>query len=112
METLKYLIPRAIFLSYLVKIIVVGPSVNDVGVIFALSVVSGLAIYTEKKQSIQDTKEEFNKQLEEIKTVINKQSEVINLQAIEYAKLKNNIEGLKLKNDFRSIEGLTNKKVG
>lgn len=105
MERLINLLPKVIFLSYIVKMIAFTPTSTDVGVIAALAGIAALQIYTEKKQTIQDIKTDCQKQLDEIKEVVNKQINVINLQAIEFTKLRQDMSGLKLKENFKSIEG-------
>lgn len=106
MEKLFGLLPKVIFLSYLIKMIAVTPSLADVGIIAALSCIAALQIYIEKKSTIQQVAENCNKQIAELQVVINRQSEVINLQAVEFSKLKNDMAGIKIKNDFTGIGGL------
>lgn len=105
MESIVKLIPKAIFLSYIAKMIILSPTQNDVGIILALSGVAALHMYIEKSKSIKDVSDACMKELAIIKEVVNKQSECINLQAVEYSKVKNEVAGLKMKSDFRSIDG-------
>lgn len=112
METLINMLPKVVFLSYIVKMIVYSPSSSDVGVILALSAVAAIQSYVDKQKTIQDVQANCNKQIEEIKVVVNKQIETIAIQAVEFGKLRNDMSGIKLKNDFKSIEGFGGKKLG
>lgn len=101
----RYLnLPNVIFLSYLTKMIYFGPTIYDSVVVFALSALVGLQMYNEKKQNIQQIREECNKNIEEIKIVVNKQNETILAQAVEFGKLRNDFQGIRLKNDFSKVE--------
>lgn len=94
---LKHL-PLGLLLSFIVKMIVVTPSFADMGIVFALATLVGVQILLDKKEDFQTVKE-----------IVNKQNEVIQVMAVEHAKMKNILEGVKLKSDFKN-DGI--KRVG
>lgn len=100
MENLKKYFAQALLLSFVIKMLAVTPSFADMGIVFALGGLIALQTYLEKSTSVQEVKE-----------FVNKQTEVINTMAVELHKVKNDMEGVKLKNGFINSGGL-NKRVG
>lgn len=112
MDKIFNLFPKGLLSAYLIKMIMLSPTINDVGIFAALAGVVAIQIHLEKKNTIEEVKAHCNKQIEEIKTVVNKQIEVISTTAVEISKLKNEMMGVKLKSDFSNGNPLTGKKAG
>lgn len=93
-------LPQGLLLSFIIKMLTVTPGFADMGIVFALAAICGIQIYLEKNANTQD-----------IKTIVSKQNEVIQTMAVELSKVKTNMEGIKLKNEFTGTGGL-NKRVG
>lgn len=93
-------LPQGLLLSFIIKMLIISTSFSDMGIVFALSAICGIQVYLEKRDEIQ-----------EIKTVVNKQNDVIQTMAVELSKIKTQMEGIKLKNEFTGVGGI-NKRVG
>lgn len=94
MEKFFDLLPKAMVFAFLLKMFFIVPSIADVGILTALSAICIVQQWLSKHTEIQN-----------IKTVVNKQNEVIQTMAIEISKIKNVAEGLKIKEGFKNAEG-------
>lgn len=95
MEKIKKHIPHALLLSFIAKMLIVTTSFSDMGIVFALCGVLGLSLYLEKQKEVQDIKDHLNKVVEGFSVI-----------AVEHAKMKSVLEGVKLKNEFVNGNGL------
>ena len=93
MEKFKKLLAEGLLLSFVIKMLIVSPSFSDMGIVLGLAAIVGLQHYLEKSTEIQD-----------VKTIVSKQTEVIQTMAVEMAKLKTSIEGVRLKESFKGAE--------
>lgn len=114
MDKILNLFPKTLLAAYVVKMIALSPSLTDVGIVVAVSVVVAIQLSLEKKNTIEDVRIDCNKKLEEIKQVVNKQIEVISQMSVEVAKVKTDMQGVKLKSGFleAGTNLLTGRKVG
>lgn len=106
MEKFKKYLPQGLLLSFIIKMLAQEASFSDMGIVFALAGVVGLTVYLEKRQELQEVKEAMQKKCDEQNLMINKASEIIQVIAVEHAKMKSIVEGLKLKNDYGQGNGL------
>lgn len=104
-------LPKGMFFAYLVKMLIITPSFSDMGILIALASVVGVEIFLEKQKSIDEVKDACAKQVQDIQIVVNKQNDVIAQFAVEFSKMKNDVSGLRIKQDFQKIDGF-GKKVG
>jgi hypothetical protein len=85
--------------------LIVTPSFADASIMLCLCGIVALKVYLEKSKEVQD-----------IKTIVSKQNEVIQTMAVEIAKVKGLAESVKLKGDFTNsnIAGFSgiNKRAG
>jgi len=95
MQNIKKLLPQGLLLAFVLKMLLISPTLPDMGIVFALAAIVGLTASLEKKDEIDD-----------IKVVINKQNEVIQVMSVEVAKMKQTVEGVRLKNEFVNGNGL------
>lgn len=93
MENLKKMIPLAMLLSFIIKMMIISPGFADMGIVISLVSLVGLLNYIDKKEDI-----------ETIKNIVNKQNETIQAAAIEIAKMKTIVEGVRLKNEFKQAD--------
>ena len=93
MEKFKKLLPQGLLLAFTLKMLLITPGFSDMGIVLALAAIVGLQNFLERSIEIQD-----------VKTIMAKQSEVISTMAVELSKLKTNVEGIRLKDSFKGAE--------
>lgn len=101
MEKIKEWIPKGFLFAYLVKMLVVSAGYADIGIIFCVSAYAGLQMYLEKHIALQQMGE-----------VVKKQNQTIEAMALAFDKLRNDMSGIKLRNDFQQAGAMGVKKVG
>ena len=114
MDNFERLLPKGLILSYLVKMLIVSASIADVGILMTLAGIMGSQMYLEKNKKVQQIEKSLNQRYEEVvqanlkanedtKRVCEKTVTVVQEAALEIAKLKNDMSGIKLKEGFKRI---------
>lgn len=91
MEKVKFL-PIGLLCAYIVKLIALGTSFPEMGVVFALTAYVALKDYLDKHKKIQEMSE-----------VIAKQNEVLAKMATEVDAIKTSMVGLKMNQGFKKV---------
>lgn len=114
MDKILNLFPKTLLAAYIIKMITLSPTVNDVGILLALASVVGIQLYLEKNSTVEDVRTDCNKQLAAIKETVNKQIEVISQMSIEVARVKTDMQGVRLKAGFMEAgtNPLNGRKIG
>ncbi len=105
MENIRKYSPLGLVIALVIKSLIVGMNFAEMGVVVSIVSFLGLIEYLDKNKKFQEVKESALKSQEETKSIVNKQNDVIAKMADEVTRLRSDMSGLKLKNDFK---GLTN----
>jgi Rieske Fe-S protein len=91
MEKVKFL-PIGLLCVYVLKLIVLGTSFPEMGVVFALTAYVGMKDYMDKHKKVQEMSE-----------IIIKQNEVISKMVVEVDAIKTSMVGLKMNQGFKKV---------
>lgn len=113
MQAVEKYMPMGLLCAFVLKVVLFGTSLSEMGVIFALASLCGIKEYMEKNRRIQtveavlkEHKEFLDKKTEEQSNVISKQNEVIKNMADELDRVRSNITGLKMTAGFKKAGGM------
>lgn len=102
MEKYTNLLPKGLLLAYAVKMLIITASFSDMGITFALGGIVALQVYLEKSKKIEEIKEEVFKKVDEQNGVIAKQNQLLEQFAVEFTKVKQDMQGIKIRSDFQN----------
>lgn len=89
----KYLL-KGILLAFGVKLLVMGVSLPDMGVMLGILAVAGLQEYLDNKR---------DKQMQDVIDTVNKQNEVIAKMAVEISETKTQVSAIKIHSGFKKV---------
>ena len=85
------MLPLGLLSLLTMKILFIGATLPEMGMYLGVSSIVGVSIYMSK-----------NKRIEDLTAVLNEQNKVIHTMATELAKVKNMVEGIKVKDGFNA----------
>lgn len=99
MDKIKDLAPLGLFCAFGTKLIVFGASLPEMGTMFAIASIIGIATYMEKNKKISDFTSVINQQNGVIQQMAAKQAEM----KLDFEKLRNEMVGVRLKDGFKKV---------
>lgn len=105
-----HLVPTGLLSAYVLKQLVFGTSVSEMGVTFALTAAVVAYEYLSRSRKVAELEQVLTKKVESQDTVIRKQNEVIEEMAKEFAKVRDSVQGLRIAQNSGSLTGLTRTK--
>lgn len=89
-------LPSALLCAFIGKLLFLGTSPAEMGVVFCLGGLAALQTYLEKSKKLNDVISENAKYNRDITETVNKQNEVISKMAHELALVRDSVAGVKL----------------
>jgi len=87
-------LPLGLLCAFVLKLIVFGTNLPEMGVVFALTAFAAMKDYMDKHKKVQEMVE-----------IINKQNEVIAKAVTEVDAIKTSMVGLKMNQGFKKVSG-------
>lgn len=103
MKQVKQNLPLGLLALLVVKQLIVGCSLSEMGVAISLCAIVALKDHLEKHKEINEIKDIVNKELEEMKFVIKQQNEVIEKLAKALDENRTSVASLKLSQGMKRV---------
>lgn len=92
---MKY-IPLGLLSAFVTKLLVLGTNLSEMGVVFSLVALSAVYEYVDRHKKMRQVEESSTKQIEEIRAIVKKQNEAIELMATKLAEHRTEVSSIKL----------------
>lgn len=99
-------LPSGLLFAFIAKLLILGTSPSEMGVVFCLGGINALQYYLDKSKKINEIVEKNEKDNKEIIEIVNKQNEVINKMAHELSLVRDNVASVKLAGGIHGMRKL------
>ena len=99
---LKY-VPTGLLIAYVSKMLIIGSTLPDMGILLGLIGIVGLSAYMEKNETIKEMGEVLKKETAEMRQVIAKQNEALTKMAVELDTMRTSVTSVKMGQNFRKV---------
>ena len=90
------LVPLALLCAFTIKLLLLGTSASEMGAIFVLAGLSGFTEFLDRSKRIQEIESNVKTQLDEVRSIVARQNDVIQKMAIQLDDAKAGVTAVKL----------------